>query len=156
MMMFYEACPCREDSPDHGDFQRDRRSLCPPARKETMMVKKMLIVLIAGSLLAVLVTGCSVKEARPVVIPTVHMAALGFIQDSITLHEGEMLNLVDESIAPHQIENGSWVNSVARPAIEPGAPHVNQVFNGYDSAEISPFGAVGIFHFYCAIHQMMN
>ena len=120
------------------------------------MVKKMLMVLIAGSLLAVLVTACSVKEASTVVIPTVHMGALGFIQDSITFHRGEMLNLVDDSISPHQIENGSWAASVAKPAMEPEAPRVNQVFNGYDSAEIGPFKAIGTFHFYCAIHEMMN
>ena len=120
------------------------------------MVKKMLMVLIVASLLAVLVTGCSVKEARPAVIPTVHMGALGFIQDSITFHKGEMLDLVDDTISPHHIENGSWVNGVAKPAIEPGAPRVDQVFNGYDSAEIGPFNAVGTFHFYCAIHEMMN
>src|SRR6266699_5191531 len=89
------------------------------ARKETMMLKKILAALIAGSLLAVLVTECSIKEASPVVIPTVHMGALGFIQDSITFHKGEMLALVDDSISPHQIENGSWVNGVARPAIDP-------------------------------------
>jgi len=126
------------------------------ARKETMMVKKILAGLIAGSLLAVLVTACSIKEASPVVIPTVHMGALGFIQDAITFHKGEMLDLVDDSISPHQIENGSWVNGVARPAIEPGAPRVDQVFIGYDSAEVGPFSTAGTFHFYCAIHQTMN
>jgi len=126
------------------------------ARKETMMVKKILAGLIAGSLLAVLVTACSIKEASPVVIPTVHMGALGFIQDSITFHKGEMLALVDDSISPHQIENGSWVNGVARPAIEPGAPRVDQVFIGYDSAEVGPFSTAGTFHYYCAIHQTMN
>jgi plastocyanin len=121
-----------------------------------MMLKKMLTGLIAGSLLALLVTACSIKEASPVVIPTVHMGALGFIQDSITLHKGEMLALVDDSISPHHIENGSWVNGLARPAIEPGAPRVDQVFNGYDSAEVGPFSTVGTFHLYCAIHQTMN
>ena len=125
-------------------------------RKETMMLKKILAGLIAGSLLAVLVTACSIKEASPVVIPTVHMGALGFIRDSITFHKGEMLVLEDDTISPHQIENGSWVNGVARPAIDPGAPRVDQVFNGYDSAEVGPFSAAGTFHFYCAIHQTMN
>ncbi len=120
------------------------------------MVKQRLVALLFGSLLAVLVTACSVQEASPVVIPIVHMGALGFIQSSITLHKGNMLDLVDDTISPHQIENGSWVNSVAKPAIEPGAPRVNQVFNGYDSAEIGPFNTAGTFHFYCAIHEMMN
>ena len=120
------------------------------------MVKKMFMVLIVGDLLAVLVSACSLKEASPVVIPTVHMGALGFIQSSIILHKGDMLDLVDDTISPHQIENGSWVNSVAKPRIEPGAPRVNQVFNGYDSAQIGPFNSAGTFHFYCAIHEEMN
>ncbi len=120
------------------------------------MVKKMLIGLLAGSLLTVLVSACGIREASPIVIPTVHMGATGFIQDAITLHKGEMLDLVDDSISPHQIENGSWVNGVARPALEPGAPLVNQTFNGNDSAEVGPFNAAGTFHLYCAIHQGMN
>ena len=120
------------------------------------MLKKMLVGLIVVNLLAVLVTACSIKEGSPVVIPTVHMGALGFIQDSITFHKGEMLDLEDDTISPHQIENGSWVNGVARPAIEPGAPRVNQVFNGYDSAEVGPFSTAGTFHYYCSIHQSMN
>ena len=121
-----------------------------------MLVKKLLMILIAGSLLTVLISACSIQEASTAVIPTVHMGALGFIQNSITLHKGEMLDLVDDSISPHHIENGSWVNGVAKPAIEPGAPREDHVFNGYDSAQIGPFSAVGTFHFYCAIHQMMN
>ena len=121
-----------------------------------MLVKKLLMILIAGSLLTVLVSACSIEEASTAVIPTVHMGALGFIQNSINLHKGEMLDLVDDSISPHHIENGSWVNGVAKPAIEPGAPHVDQVFNGYDSAQIGPFNAVGTFHLFCAIHEMMN
>ncbi len=120
------------------------------------MAKMRLMLVIAGSLLAVLVTACSVQEASPVVIPTVHMGALGFIQNSIALHKGEMLDLVDDTISPHQIENGSWVANVAKPAIEPGAPRVEQIFNGYDSAEIGPFNTAGTFHLYCAIHEEMN
>ena len=119
-------------------------------------MKKTLTGLIVGSLLTVLVSACGIREASPIVIPTVHMGAIGFIQDSITLHKGEMLYLVNDSIAPHQIENGSWVNGVARPALEPGAPPVHQTFNGNDSAEVGPFNAAGTFHLYCAIHQGMN
>lgn len=126
------------------------------SRKETMVVKKMLIGLIVGSLLAVLVSACGIREASPIIIPTVHMGALGFEQDAITLQKGAMLDLVDDSISPHQIENGSWVNGVARPALEPGAPPVNQTFNGNDRAEVGPFNAAGTFHLYCAIHQGMN
>ncbi len=120
------------------------------------MLLKMLVGLIVGSLLTLLVTACGIKDASTIVIPTVHMRDTGFIQTSITLHKGEMLELVADNVSPHQIENGGWVNGVAKPTVERGAPLVNQVFNGYDSAEIGPFTAVGTFHFYCAIHQGMN
>jgi len=121
-----------------------------------MMVKKLLTGLIVGSLLAVLVTACGIRDASTIAVPTVHMGATGFIQDAITLQKGEVLALVDDSISPHQIENGRWVNGVARPAIDPGAPPVNQVFNGYDSAEVGPFRAASTFRYHCAIHQEMN
>ena len=120
------------------------------------MVQKMLAGLVVASLLVLLVSACGIREASTIVVPTVHMGATGFIQDSITLHKGGMLDLVDDSISPHQIENGSWVNGVARPAIDHGAPPVNQTFNGNDSAEVGPFSTTGTFHFYCAIHQGMN
>ena len=120
------------------------------------MVKKMLIGLIVGSLLILLVSACGVKDTSTIVIPTVHLGTIGFMQLSITLRKGDMLDLVDDTVSPHQIQNGSWVNAVPRPAIEPGAPLVYQIFNGYDSAEVGPFTATGTFHFYCAIHQGMN
>ena len=120
------------------------------------MVKKMLIGLIVGSLLILSVSACGIKDTGTIVIPTVHLGTIGFMQLSITLRKGDMLDLVDDTVSPHQIQNGSWVNGVAKPAIEPGAPRVDQVFNGYDSAEVGLFSAAGIFHFYCAIHQMMN
>jgi hypothetical protein len=154
--MFYIAAQVGKTALNRMTSRGTSTAFARRARKETMPVKKMLIALIAGSLFAVLVTACSVKEASPVVTPTVHMGALGFIQNSITLRKGEMLDLVDDSISPHQIENGSWVNGVAKPAIEPGTPRVDQVFNGYDSAQIGPFSAAGTFHFYCVIHEMMN
>ena len=120
------------------------------------MVKKMLIGLIVGSLLILLVSACGVKDTSTIVIPTVHLGTIGFMQLSITLRKGDMLDLVDDTVSPHQIKNGSWVNGVPRPAIEHGAPLVYQIFNGYDSAEVGPFTATGTFHFYCAIHQGMN
>ena len=112
--------------------------------------------MIAGSLLVVVVTACGMKEASTTVTPTVHMGDNGFIQASISFQKGEMLNLVEDTISPHQIENGTWVDGLAKPAVELGAPLVNQVFNGYDSAEVGPFSTSGTFHFYCAIHQSMN
>ncbi len=58
------------------------------------MVKKVLIGLIIGSL----PTACGIKGASTIVIPTVHMRDTGFIQTSITLHKGEMLELVADNV----------------------------------------------------------
>jgi hypothetical protein len=50
-----------------------------------------------------------------------------------------LLNLVDDASSTHIITNGSWVNGVAKPGKKPGAPTVNQTYNGNDSAAIGPF-----------------
>lgn len=119
-------------------------------------MKKMPAGLIVGSLLTLLISACGVKDASTIVTPTIHMGTIGFIQSAITLHAGEVLDLVDDTVSPHQIQNGRWVSGVPGPARETGAPLVNQVFNGYDSAVIGPFRVAGTFHYYCAIHQDMN
>ena len=81
------AYPKRKDDIDLGYCQKDRRGLSRSSSKETMMVKKLLTRLIAGSLLAVLVTAYRVKDASTIATPTVHMGATGFIQDGITLQK---------------------------------------------------------------------
>jgi plastocyanin len=84
------------------------------------------------------------------------MGAVDFLQHSVTIQKGDMLNLVDDTSSTHIITNGSWVNGVPRPGKKPGAPTVNQTYNGNDSASIGPFNTAGIFHLYCTIHQNMN
>jgi plastocyanin len=126
------------------------------ARKDTMMFKKILIGAIVSSLLIVSLTACGIREASTTAGPTVQMGTDFFFQPSITIHTGDMLTLLDDSTAPHLITNGSWVNGVAKPGKEAGAPAVYQAFNGSDSATIGPFNTPGTYHLYCTIHQSMN
>ncbi len=120
------------------------------------MVKKMLIGLIVCGLLSIVVAACGIIDVNTSALPTVHMGPTDFKQRSITIQKGDMLNLVDDASSTHIITNGSWVNGVATPAKESGAPTVNQTFTGNDSATIGPFTTPGTYHLYCTIHPGMN
>jgi hypothetical protein len=108
-------------------------------KKGAVTVKKILIGLIVCSLFTVLVAACSVVNTNQNASPTVHMGATDFLQHTVTIQKGDMLNLVDDASSTHIITNGSWVNGVAKPGKKPGAPTVNQTYNGNDSAAIGPF-----------------
>ncbi len=120
------------------------------------MHKKILLGLLVFGLLTILFTACGIRDINTSALPTAHMGGASFIQTTITIHKGDMLNLVDDAPSPHTIVNGSWVNGVAKPATESGAPTVNQNFTGNDSAAIGPFNTASTFHLYCTIHQNMN
>jgi plastocyanin len=120
------------------------------------MHKKMLIGLALFGLLTILLSACGIKDLSAASGPSVHMGGTDFVQKSVTIQKGDMLNLIDDAASTHIIVNGSWVNGTAKPATEPGAPTVNQQYVGNDSAPIGPFNTAGTFQLYCTIHQNMN
>jgi len=120
------------------------------------MHKKMLIGLALFSLLTLSLAACGIKDVSNGSGPSVHMGGTDFVQKSVTIHKGDMLNLINDAASTHIIVNGSWVNGTAKPAVEPGAPTVNQQYIGNDSAPIGPFNTAGTFQLYCTIHQNMN
>ena len=121
------------------------------------MLKKFLFAIVVSSLLALLLTGCAIVDTSTQPTgPTVHMSGADFVQHSITVKTGDSITLIDDAASPHTITNGSWVNGVAKPAKENGAPTVLLSFNGNDSQSLGPFTTSGTFHFYCTIHQNMN
>ncbi len=120
------------------------------------MYRKLLYGLIVMGLLTTILAACGIRDVSTSSLPTVHMGGASFLQDSVTVPKGQMLNLVDDVASTHIITNGSWVNGVGKPATENGAPTVNQTFNGNDSATIGPFNTAGTFHLYCTIHPGMN
>ena len=89
---------------------------------------------------------------------SVHMGETTFLQPSITISKGGSLNLIDDVPVLHIIGNGSWVNNVAKPATEPGAPVVNnvQISSAGQSITVGPFNTAGTFHLYCSVHLNMN
>lgn len=87
---------------------------------------------------------------------TVHMNSTNFVQPTVTISKGSSLTLTDDAAVPHIIQNGSWVNNVAQPAKENGAPSVTAQFNGNDSQKVGPFNTAGTFKLYCTIHSGMN
>jgi len=120
------------------------------------MYKKLLYGLIVIGLLTTVLAACGIRDTSTSSFPTVHMGGASFLQDSVTVPKGQMLNLVDDVASTHIITNGSWVSGVGKPATENGAPTVNQTFNGNDSAAIGPFNTAGTYHLYCTIHPGMN
>src|SRR5438309_1827924 len=75
---------------------------------------------------------------------TVHMSDANFVQHSTTIKKGESVILVNDAGVIHIIENGSWnSNGEAEPAIEPGAPKVEDQVSGNMSQTVGPFNMVG-------------
>lgn len=122
------------------------------------MYKKMLFGIVLFGLFSVLFAACAIVDTSTLNanLPTVDMGGASFIQSSITIKKGDMLNLVDQAPSTHIITNGSWVGSTQKPAKEPGAPSINQTYTGSDSAPVGPFTTSGTFHLYCTIHPGMN
>src|SRR5437868_5196591 len=118
------------------------------------MYKKILVVLVVFGVLTALLAACSIRDEGGATGPAVHMGGANFLVPSITIHKGDMLNLIDDAPVPHEIFNGTWVTSQKLDKkVESGAPVVNDLkFNGNDSGSIGPFNAAGTFHFYCSIH----
>jgi len=123
-------------------------------------MKKSLAILVALSLLTILTAascggagGSSNSNS-----PAVHMGNTTFLQSSVTISKGSSLNLIDDVAVLHLVSNGSWVNGVAQPATEPGAPAVSNVqFNAAgQSMAIGPFNTAGTYHLYCSVHLNMN
>src|SRR6266568_423443 len=119
-------------------------------------MKKSLAILVALSLLTILTAAsCGGAGSNS---PAVHMGNTTFLQPSVTISKGSSLNLIDDVAVLHLISNGSWVNGVAQPATEPGAPTVsNMQFNAAgQSMTVGPFNTAGTYHLYCSVHQNMN
>src|SRR2546421_1168059 len=94
--------------------------------KGTLMYKRILSGLVVFGAITVLLAACAIVDTSTAPTgPTAHMGGSTFLQSSITIHKGDMLNLVDDAGSPHIIVNGSWVGGSQKPGKESGAPTVN-------------------------------
>jgi plastocyanin len=122
-------------------------------------MKKLIAIFVALGLLTVLTAAsCGGSGGGAGGGPSVHMGETTFLQPSVTISKGSSLNLIDDVPVLHIIGNGSWVNNVTKPAIEPGAPVVNnvQISSAGQSIAVGPFNTAGTYHLYCSVHLNMN
>jgi plastocyanin len=122
-------------------------------------MKKLIAIFVALGLLTVLTAAsCGGSGGGAGGGPSVHMGETTFLQPSVTISKGSSLNLIDDVPVLHIIGNGSWVDNVTKPAIEPGAPVVNnvQISSAGQSIVVGPFNTAGTFHLYCSVHLNMN
>jgi len=122
-------------------------------------MKKLIAIFVALGLLIVLTAAsCAGSGGGAGGGPSVHMGETTFLQPSVTISKGSSLNLIDDVPVLHIIGNGSWVNNVTKPAIEPGAPVVNnvQISSAGQSIAVGPFNTAGTYHLYCSVHLNMN
>ena len=124
-------------------------------------MKKLIAILVALSVVTVLTAascGGSGGSGGTGAGTGVHMGETTFLQPSVTISKGSSLNLIDDVAVLHIVSNGSWVNGVAQPATEAGAPAVSNVqFNSAgQSMAIGPFNTAGTYHLYCSVHLNMN
>ena len=136
-------------------------------------MKKLLAALVLLCILTTLVVACGGGSGSPGSPPTagpcppgrciatsasVHLGLTNFVQTSVTFAKGGSLTIVDDSATVHNINNGSWMNGVAHPLQETGAPTVSNLMfsTAGQSRVIGPFNTAGTFHLYCSIHTGMN
>ena len=122
------------------------------------MSKKLFAILGLCSVLTWILVACSATSTDISSAPNqVHMNATNFVQSSITIRKGERITLIDDTLIPHTIANGTWEHGTAKPQDEPGAPQVKQMqINSLSQGTFGPFTTAGTFHFYCPIHSGMN
>src|SRR5713226_7553920 len=102
------------------------------------MYKRILFGLVLFGTITVLLGACAIVDTSTMASgPAAHMSGTNFTQSSITIHKGDMLNLVDDAPSTNIITNGSWVGSTQKPAKENGAPSVMICVDGASSTRLS-------------------
>jgi len=125
-------------------------------------MKKLVVAFVLFILVTVFVVACSGSIAGGYNIGSsqneVHMGEINFAQSSITISKGSSITLISDTGVVHIISNGMWVNNIPEPAVEPGAPVVNNLMfsNSGQSQTVGPFNTAGTFHLYCTVHEGMN
>jgi plastocyanin len=123
-------------------------------------MKKLFGVFVVVSLLAIIVSACSLGlgGGSTATGPNpVHMGETDFKVSSITIQKGTKITLINDDAPVHIIANGTWDGMVPKPKIEPGAPTINNLqVNGYGSSSIGPFNTAGTFQIYCTVHVNMK
>jgi plastocyanin len=120
------------------------------------MYKQRVIGLLLLGLLTIVLAACGGGGTSTTTGTTVKLDAANFLQESITIKQGESLTFINETASPHVIANGTWEDGAAQPGAESGAPSVNVNIPAHGRATTPPFETAGTFKLYCPIHPNMN
>lgn len=106
---------------------------------------------------AILIAGIAQPAAAPAGGESVaHLGAASFTPALVAVPRGAKLLVVDDGAILHILANGSWAGNRATPALEPGAPRVNDIHISGGSVEIGPFTTPGTYHILCLVHPGME
>jgi plastocyanin len=127
-------------------------------------IRKVFVSLFFLGSVIVALSGCTIAGGSSTNTSTgagsanqVHMQAMSFTPEQITIKKGQSIELVNDLAIIHVIANGTWNGSAPAPKIEAGAPKVDNIqVNGNDTATIGPFNTAGTFQLYCTVHVGMK
>jgi plastocyanin len=123
-------------------------------------MKKLFGVLVVVSLIAIIVSACSLPGlgGNTATGPNpVHMGETDFKVSSITIQKGTKITLINDDAPIHVIANGTWDDMTPKPKVEAGAPTIDNLqVDGYGSNTIGPFNTAGTFQIYCTVHPKMK
>ncbi len=120
-------------------------------------MKKIFGALVVASLIAIIISACSLGGHTATGPNPVHMGETDFKVSSITIKKGAKITLINDDAPVHIMANGTWDGAIPKPGIEAGAPKLDNLqVNGYGSGSIGPFNTAGTFQIYCTVHQNMN
>jgi plastocyanin len=129
-------------------------------RHETLHTPRWLtpaLTALAGLALGAVLVGMTAQSSAGATMASAHMTANRFAPDIVALHTGESLTVTNDGAAPHILSNGSWgQDNKPAPAVEAGAPAVNDLQVTSGSATIGPFATAGVYHIYCTVHPGMT
>ena len=119
------------------------------------MFKNLFAALGLSCIIIVLLAACGSGSNGP---NPVHMSGNHFLQSSVLIKKGESITLInDDLVGSHVIANGTWANNTARAVRETGAPSIDNLNIGGNSAvTIGPFTTAGTFQLYCTVHAGMK
>jgi plastocyanin len=118
------------------------------------------IGVLAGLVLGALLIGAAaqpVSGGGATAKETVHLTPLAFAPDTVSVHTGDSLTVIDDSPTPHILANGTWTDgNKPAPGAEPGAPTISNVELNNNTVKIGPFPTAGVYHIYCTVHPGMS
>jgi hypothetical protein len=113
-----------------------------------------ILFIVPGILAGILVPSLIVSTPKPAPRHTVGMNNMDFLVDTVTLHRGDWLTMVDNSHNIHEIgpgQNGRIVSPVR------GEPMTGFYLTVTNSVyKTGPWLTPGKFYVTCAVHPMMN